>query len=371
MMRICVLTQPLHTNYGGLLQTYALQTVLKRMGHEVWTEDRKWKRPLIVKVKQLIARLIKYKGLYYPTDKQEQSIAQKTIPFIRKYITTTEPISSNTKEEFHKYHFDAYIVGSDQVWRPIYSYCLSNYFLDFAVGQCVKRIAYAASFGTSDWEFSRKQTRRCAALAKQFDAISVREDCGVALCKKYLGVDAVHLLDPTMLLNKEDYIYLVEQEQTSASGNKLMTYVLDQSEKKQAIVRKVSQTLGLSPNVVMPEMNFSQVGKKYINQCVFPPVTDWLRGFMDAEYVITDSFHGTVFSILFNKPFVVMANRERGMARLTSLLKKFKLEERWVHSLEDVTDKMLYAPVDFAKVNQMLDIEREKAKIFLMESLNI
>ena len=150
-----------------------------------------------------------------------------------------------------------------------------------------------------------------------------------------------------------------------------MTYVLDQSEKKQAIVRKVSQTLGLSPNVVMPEMNFSQVGKKYINQCVFPPVTDWLRGFMDAEYVITDSFHGTVFSILFNKPFVVMANRERGMARLTSLLKKFKLEERWVHSLEDVTDKMLYAPVDFAKVNQMLDIEREKAKIFLMESLNI
>ena len=68
-MRICILTQPLHTNYGGLLQAYALQAILKQMGHEVWTEDRKWKRPLIVNVKQLIARLIKYKGLYYPTDR--------------------------------------------------------------------------------------------------------------------------------------------------------------------------------------------------------------------------------------------------------------------------------------------------------------
>lgn len=371
MMKICILTQPLHTNYGGLLQAYALQAVLKRMGHEVWTEDRKWKRPLIVKVKQLIARLIKYKGLYYPTDRQEQSIAQKTIPFIRKYITTTEPVSSNTKKEFYKYHFDAYIVGSDQVWRPIYSYCLSNYFLDFTVGQHVKRIAYAASFGTSDWEFNGEQTKRCATLAKQFDAISVREDCGVTLCKKYLGVDAIHLLDPTMLLNKEDYIYLVEQEQTPASGKKLMTYVLDQSEEKQAIVQKISQTLGLSPNVVMPEMKFSQVGRKYINQCIFPPVTDWLRGFMDAEYVVTDSFHGTVFSILFNKPFVVMANKERGMARITSLLKKFELEERWVYSLEDVTDKMLHGSVDFEKVNQVLDIEREKAERFLIKSLNI
>lgn len=85
------------------------------------------------------------------------------------------------------------------------------------------------------------------ALAKQFDAISVREDSGVVLCKKYLGVDAVHLLDPTMLLNKEDYIRLVEQEQIPSSEKKLMTYILDQSEEKQAIVRKISQTLPCLP----------------------------------------------------------------------------------------------------------------------------
>ena len=92
---------------------------------------------------------------------------------------------------------------------------------------------------------------------------------------------------------------------------------------------------------------------------------------MDAEYVVTDSFHGTVFSIIFNKPFVVMANRERGMARFTSLLKKFELEERWVHSLEDVTEQKLHDSVNFEKLNRIWNIEREKAKRFLIESLDL
>ena len=368
-MRICILTQPLHTNYGGLLQTYALQTVLKRMGHEVWTEDRKRGLSFIGKIKLLIKRVIKYRGIYYPTKKHEQVIFQNTDLFIRKYITTTEPISTSTKEEFCKYHFDAYIVGSDQVWRPTYSPYLPNYFLDFTVGQNVKRLAYAASFGTPDWKFTPEQTQKCAVLAKDFDAISVREDSGVELCRKYLGVDAVHLLDPTMLLDKEDYIHLVEQEQTPASGKKLMVYVLDHSEEKQAIIGKVSQILDLSPNIVMPRDEFEKVGAKKIKECIFPAVTDWLRGFMDAEYVVTDSFHGTVFSILFNKPFIVVANQERGMARVTSLLKKFGLENRLVHLLEDVTDEKLCTLLNFGKVNQILEVERRKSGEFLNEYL--
>lgn len=366
-MKICILTQPLGTNYGGLLQAYALQTILKRMGHEVWTEDRKYYSSYIERIKLLIARLIKYRGFYYSTKEQEQFIAHNAASFIHKYITTTEPISSCTKEELRKYHFDAYVVGSDQVWRPIYSPYLPNYFLDFTVGQHVKRVAYAASFGTPEWEFSAEQTKQCARLVKNFDAVSVRENSGVELCRRYLGIDAVHLLDPTMLLDKEDYIYLVEQEQVPASGKNLMVYVLDQSEEKEAIIKKVSQVLGLFSNVVMPQKDFREVGSKEIEQCVFPPVTDWLRGFMDAEYVVTDSFHGTVFSILFNKPFVVIANKERGMARFTSLLKMFNLEDCLVYSRENVTNEKLRTPVSFEKVNQILEIEREKANAFLTE----
>ena len=148
------------------------------------------------------------------------------------------------------------------MWRPCYSYYLPNYFLDFTMGDKVKRIAYAASFGTSEWEFTAEQTEQCAALAKSFDAISIREDSGVELCSKYLGVNAVCLLDPTLLLRKEDYVYLVEKEQVTAFDSKLMTYVLDQSEEKQRIIQELSYKLGLTPIVVMPKFAFEKTGPK-------------------------------------------------------------------------------------------------------------
>lgn len=366
-MRICILTQPLQTNYGGLLQTYALQTVLKRMGHEVWTEDRKYP---VSSIKRFVAKMVSpVRGIYYPTEFQKKVISQYTDIFISKYINTTEPIITITKEMFQKYHFDAYIVGSDQVWRPLYSYYLPNYFLDFTVGEDVKRIAYAASFGTSKWEFTPRQTKQCASLLKKFDAVSVREDSGVYLCKQYFDVDAVHLLDPTMLLDKGDYTHLVEIEKKAPFKEKLMTYVLDQSEEKLKIVQKVAKGIGHDPIVVMPEKLFSNVGSKEIDKCIYPPVTDWLRGFMDAEYVVTDSFHGMVFSIIFNKPFIVIANQNRGLDRFTSLLNKLGLQKRLVYSLDDVTDELIHTSVDYKHIHQILEQEKDRAKMYLFNSL--
>lgn len=366
-MRICILTQPLQTNYGGLLQAYALQTVLKRMGHEVWTEDRR--RPKY-SMKRFIAKILTpIRGVYYPTESQNNYISQNTNKFICKYINTTEPIYTINKEMFQKYHFDAYIVGSDQVWRPVYSYYLPNYFLDFTAGDKVKRIAYAASFGTSKWEFTSKQKKKCAILLKKFDAVSVREYSGVILCKKYLGVDAVQLLDPTLLLNKNDYIDLIKEEKTPPFKNRLMTYVLDPSKEKKDIIYKVSKATNHNLIVVMPENNFYQVGAKEIDKCIFPPVTNWLRGFMDAEYVVTDSFHGMVFSIIFNKPFIVIANQNRGLDRFTSLLKKLNLESRLVYSLDDVTDELINTAIDYKRIDQVIDKEKEKARNFLLKYL--
>lgn len=110
-MRICILTQPLCTNYGGLLQTYALQVVLKRMGHEVWTENRKENSlSLISKFKLFIKRILApIRGIYYGTDEQNKVISQYTELFIRNYITITDPVTSNTKEVLRRYAFDACI----------------------------------------------------------------------------------------------------------------------------------------------------------------------------------------------------------------------------------------------------------------------
>lgn len=115
-------------------------------------------------------------------------------------------VNDFTPDLTQKYGLDAYVVGSDQVWRPAFNLGprLGNMFLDFA-GDDVKKISYAASFGCKEWEYTEEQERMCGKLAKRFDAISVREASGVDLCKEHFGVDATLVLDPTLLLNKEDY----------------------------------------------------------------------------------------------------------------------------------------------------------------------
>ncbi len=370
-MKICILTQPLHTNYGGLLQAYALQTVLKRMGHEVLTEDRKYSRSFIDRLKSINAIRVLFgkERIITISDKDKKIMSRCTDEFIRKYISTTPPVYSCDKRELRNFHFDAFLVGSDQVWRPMYSPCLQNYFLDFTEGQKVKRVAYAASFGTDEWEFTPEQTAACSELAKQFDAISVREESGIGLCKNYFGVDAAHLLDPTMLLEKDDYISLVTQEQEPEHTGKVLTYFLDRTAMKDSVADAVCDKLNGTSFSVMPEKQYSEVGSKELSRCVYPSVTSWLRGFMDAEYVVTDSFHGTVFSIIFNKPFIAIANRERGLSRFSSLLNKFGLEDRLVFSSDDLTEELLKAKIDFDKVNSIRKSEQVRAFEFLEISL--
>ncbi len=104
----------------------------------------------------------------------------------------------------------------------------------------------------------------------------------------------------------------------------------------------------------MPKRSFSEPGRKDINDCVFPPVEEWIRGVIDAEFVITDSFHGTVFSILFNKPFIAIANKSRGLTRFESLLKQFQLEDRLVF------------PTDNFNIDNLNEIDREKTNAILV-----
>ena len=133
-------------------------------------------------------------------------------------------------------NYDAYVVGSDQCWRPRYNAFLSSMFLDFVKGEKTKRIAYAASFGTDQWEFTQEMTSICVPLAQKFDFVSVREDSGLKLCKEHLGVNAVHVLDPTLLLTKEDYTHLIKAENEPQSKGTLFNYILDPDAAKSAFI---------------------------------------------------------------------------------------------------------------------------------------
>lgn len=377
-MKIGIITHPLHTNYGGLLQNYALQQVLTKLGHEAFTINKRhhdiytqtWPKRAKWRIKQIIKYLIGRK--YQPTYKGLQIIRNECNKFINRNIHTTPPYL--TQEELYNiiedHRFNCYIAGSDQVWRPDYAENIYNDFLDFCQHQQgIKRIAYAASFGVDSWEFDEEQTKECSRLAKLFDAISVREESGLALCKKHLGVDAVHLLDPTMLLEKEEYIKLANDASEQKSEGNLFCYILDNNHRIEKAIKEIETKLSLHSFQVKAK-NTSQTLKRGedIKDYIIPSPTKWLRAFMDAKMVFTDSFHGCVFSIIFNKPFWVIGNKERGNARFDSLLKIFNLQNRMI-GIEDIDKTDLTLPIDWEKVNTIKKEWQEKSFNFLKNNL--
>ena len=377
-MRIGILTQPLYCNYGGLVQCYALQQTLQRLGHEAIVLQREWNRKYTIKgacayyAKLIVKRLLgrRESWHYYVAKEKRDYIARETNKFTHSHINPRSEHCYTTEElrcEVERLQLDAIVVGSDQVWRPDYSPCQPNYFLDFlSDASSIKRISYAASFGGDQWNWSPELTEQCARLLQRFNAVSVREHSGIGLCKEHFGVDAVQVLDPTMLLDKEDYVRLVPE--TKQRG-KLFCYVLDRTKEKQDVIKAIAHRTSLHPFENMPSLEptaYNLYGD--IEMCVAPPVEDWLSAFMEADMVITDSFHGCVFSIIFNKPFWVIGNKERGLARFDSLLRLFNLQERLI-SPADLDSIDFYKPIDWEKVNQRRDDFKVAAINFIVNSL--
>ncbi len=384
-MKIGILTLPLHNNYGGILQNYALQQVLIRAGHEVETINQNNQKPipklriLLSYFKRKMIHFLFPKKVKLKTTKEEFAIINReTDRFINKYIQRTEIISR--KKDFAKIAkekgYNAYIVGSDQCWRPRYSIFLEMTFLEFVKKRFdIVRIAYAASFGTDQWEYNKDQASKCASLIKLFDLVTVREDSAVHLCKEHFDVEAHHVLDPTMLLSCDDYINLIEAEQTPQNEGSLFYYILDPMAEKKALIDHIANEQNLIPFTVMPriqaQIRTTKDVKEHIEDCVYPPITRWLRGFMDAKMVVVDSFHGAVFSIIFNKPFWVISNAKRGNARFDSLLRLFHLEDRML-SIDNIESAITEwgNPIDWDRVNIIKEEEIKHSLDLLYLKLN-
>lgn len=373
-MKIGILTLPLHTNYGGILQAYALQTVLERMGHEVVVFDKilpepslpLWKCPFVYS-KRLVNKLLGRKDnivfLEQYVSKIKPIIQQNTNKFIKNYI---HRVSFKTFAKIPNADtFNAIIVGSDQVWRPIYfgEDHVDDAFLAFARGWNIKRIAYAASFGVDKWEYSPLQTEACKSLLYNFDAISVREESGVKLCREFFECKAQLVLDPTMLLDKSDYVKIIKTSNVPKSKGNLLVYILDETPDKTELIKKIADKYNLKPFIV--GSNTEKIHAP-LNERIQPPVEEWLRGFYDAEFVITDSFHACVFAILFEKQFVVIGNKKRGMSRFISLLSLFGLENRLIAENLNVSSVDY---IDFTLLRNRLAELKEKAMSFLYKSL--
>lgn len=391
-LKIGILTQPLLHNYGGLLQAYALSRKLIELGHDPIIIDRRKgsynsRKELVSyytqRIFQSLSRRLKkanhpaHTGIISLTPAETSFIYKNTHAFRKKYFPniTQEIWNDWGMQKLNKQGFNAYIVGSDQCWRPEYSPHITNYFLDFAKNQKnIKRIAYAASFGTAQWEFSDTETAICKELIQKFDAVSVREDSAITLCRQYFHKEAVHVLDPTMLWDTDFYNALINENITEPNNGELKVYILDPSENISRLVDYVAHSLGLHAFEVMPSKRVQKniaIDSQNLSAYQLPSPLQWLRGFKEAQFVIADSFHGTVFSILYNIPFLAVCNEKRGEARFTSLLKMFHLEDRLIKefNLSDI-DRIIHSPIDWAPINAQLKKEREFSLYFLQKHLS-
>lgn len=382
-MKIAILTLPLHANYGGILQCYALQTVLEGMGHQVTVLNRRWPGPnarLVARRFASIAKCIVKKYLLGHKDialmspwaddynihkpsEAEKKRHTEIRRFIKEYIHLTKPLRSS--DELREYveanEVDCIVVGSDQVWREIYGPCIEDYFLGFLPeGDKRVKVTYAASFGTADSPISEDHLKKCIPLAKRFSSISVREQSGMKVMKDIFGLDAKLHLDPTLLLSAEQYKFPVKDVEKGC----LVSYILDETEDKIAISQEVSKELHFKNKKLRLDAT-SQ------DDVVLPSIEDWLSSFANAEFVVTDSFHGCVFSIINHKPFIAIANKDRGLERFTSLLGTFGQMDRLIFDYQDFISKiaLLLRSIDYTTVNNKLQEIKQESVDYLENHL--
>lgn len=342
-MKVAILTLPLHTNIGGILQAWALQTILEDMGHEarvLMPKRMKKEIPIDVKLKRAI---LKFAGKL-----KEDKFKKKHIKF--KWV---DELSTHALRGF-----DVIIAGSDQVWRKKYfNYAWGptvseNAFLAFCAHCDIRKISYAASLGIENWGFTIEETNRIKEALDYFDGISVRELSAVDIVKDATMHEPEYVLDPTMLIPAEKYIELVSKEMRQSPGG-IVSYILDQNTKKQGLVKAIYASKGLKHTA----LNRSNVSVK-----------EWIASIAMSELVVTDSFHGCVFAIIFNRPLIFVENQERGNARFNSLIRTFQIGRNFISSLEEYNPEMEYSLPD--NINDILSDLREKSRNFLTRCTN-
>lgn len=345
-MNIGILTHHFGINYGGILQCYALCTFLRRMGHNpvviVREPDWNWKTPLRICLDKL--------GLLRFVERTDRVDGSKLRPFVQHNFVCTTPIRARAKmlQVCADYDLQAVVVGSDQVWRRefIEKWGL-EYFLDF-VPSGVRKLAYAASIGVNRWDYGADDSKRIVQLLATYKAVSVREDEAATLIADALNFKAEVMPDPTLLLTADDYRSLFDNRRLVAEPYTFV-YWLNPDESS------------LRPILAQHEAEGRKVVRIGLHQQeALPGIEDWLAFMAHAESVVTDSFHGIVFALIFGRPLHICCNKAGGFGRISSLLNLLGCPE-----LLDSPN----ATIDTQRVCSNINALRDKALDFLQRGL--
>ena len=335
------------TNYGSVITYYALYKIIENLGYTAMLIDRPEK------------------------EKDAEPLTVFSREFLNKYCNISISPKWKDLEQINDL-CDSFIVGSDQVWTRDAIRLMGYYFFLSFITDDKKKIAYSCSFGQDKFEALPNTIRRVKYYLKKFDAISVRENSGVKILRETLGVDGQQVLDPIFLLPSSEYEKIATKAQQFEQGNYILSYILDPNEAKKQALLFVSKKVKLKlVNLLDGRYNTYEKNKAIMNlentKCNVM-MEDWVNYFMNADFVVTDSHHGLAMAIIFNKPFICINNPARGGTRFTSLLSMLNLEERLITPDQIMADH-LYEPIEYNRVNEILDEKREQALNWLKSAL--
>lgn len=318
-------------NFGAVLVPFSMLQVIKQLGYE----------PEIIN--------------YVPKEVPHSANYAK---FRNKFLQPQSPLLS-THDDLVSYQdvYDKIVVGADQVWRLFNT---STFMLDFASGNKTL-ISYAPSFGGDS--FTKLPNEKATELLNRFDAVSVREPSGIDICNN-LGISAMHVIDPTMLLSAEDYEGIIDYFKPETLSHEYVAY---------SIINKANGD-DLRNNLAKLSSSFNYPFKNILlslNSKSANTVGGWLNDIKNAKFVITDSFHATVFSIIYRKNFVCLVTQANGAARIPSLLRMFGIDdrERIVDSLSKVSPEIMKKDIDYNKVAEKIHYHSERSMLFLKNAL--
>lgn len=317
-------------NYGANLTAYAIQQLIK---DSILINNLQWRETIISKPYNF-----------------HLNFAKKYLKTSNNYQKVQDFLNLNNKS-------NTFIVGSDQVFRPIYTnQMLDKYLLDF-VGENAKKIAFSASFGVDKEKFlqenSSETIEHMKTSLKSFDFISVREKSGVEICKDIFNVDAEWIIDPVFILDESNYDKLIKNS-TKDFSNKIVSYVLDTNQEYENAHKYLSKKYNLEV-IELANSNES--------------IENWLAAIKNCKFLITDSFHGMCFAIIFNKPFICLSNKQRGASRFESILEMLGIEDQSINNINEIYEKDCIFKRDYEKVNQRIEEERQRGLDFLKKAL--
>lgn len=332
MKNVCVFNFWWVSNYGALLTAYAIQSLIDKLGYNPLLIDNSYKH------NELISKNF------------AKNFEQHYLKTSNKVILYKDFNNLNTNSNI-------FITGSDQILRPIASReRLPQYLQDF-VSINSKKITMAASFAVDKKtllnETDIKILENMKISLKSFDFISVREKSGVEICKELFNVDAEWIIDPVFIIDQSNYNELIKNS-TQKFSNKIVSYVLDPHKE----YNKVYKHLEKKYNRKIIKTAYSDIS-----------VENWLASIKNCEFLITDSFHGMCFAIIFNKPFICITNQKRGATRFESILEMLNIENQCINNINEIYEKDCIFKVDYEKVNQRIAEEAQRGLDFLKKAL--